>query len=243
MTGNLSLLHNVKQTNGGYVAFAGVKGGYITGEGAVSNGKISFEKVNYVEELKHNLLSVSQICDKKYSTFFNERECLILKPGIVIPEDWIVMRAPRKNDTYMLDMSDSASSDNLTCLVSKSTERESIMWHRRMGHIHLRKMNYLVKNNLVTGVPFTTFSMQDFCIPCKKGKQHKKSHPTKLTNSINTPLELLHMDLFGPIRIKSIGGRSYCLVITDDFSRFSWVHFLATKDETTEALKNLFVRL
>ena len=58
MTGNLSLLSDVKQINGGYVAFAGVKGGYISGEGTITNGKLCFEKVNYVDELKHNLLSV-----------------------------------------------------------------------------------------------------------------------------------------------------------------------------------------
>ena len=153
------------------------------------------------------------------------------------------MRAPRKNDTYVLDMSSTSSANLVTCLVSKSTERESILWHRRMGHIHLRKMNHLVKNDLVTCVPLQSFSMQDFCIPCKKGKQHKKSHPPKLINSVNSILVLLHMDLFGPVNIKSFGGRSYCLVVTDDYSRFSWVYFLGTKDETPEILKYLFLRL
>ena len=95
MTGNLSLLTDVKPINGGYVAFAGDKGGQITGEGTVSNGKISFEKVNYCKQLQHNLLSVSQVCDKKYTTVFNDVECMILKPGFVIPEEWILMRAPR----------------------------------------------------------------------------------------------------------------------------------------------------
>ncbi|KAI3774008.1 hypothetical protein L1987_48550 [Smallanthus sonchifolius] len=104
-------------------------------------------------------------------------------------------------------------------------------------------MNYLVKNDLVFGVPKMKFSVPDDCIPCKKGKQHKKSHKSKTKNSIVTPLELLHMDLFGPISIRSIGGKSYCLVVTDDFSRFSWVKFLASKAETTELVQFLILGL
>ncbi|KAI3742394.1 hypothetical protein L1987_60074 [Smallanthus sonchifolius] len=80
-------------------------------------------------------------------------------------------------------------------------------------------------------------------MPCKKGKQQRKSHKPKLQNSIDTPLELLHMDLFGPISIRSIGGKSFCLVVTDDFSRFSWVHFLGTKDETADILQYLILSL
>ncbi|HEY5234640.1 MAG TPA: DDE-type integrase/transposase/recombinase, partial [Rhabdochlamydiaceae bacterium] len=127
--------------------------------------------------------------------------------------------------------------------MTKASEKDSILWHRRMGHIHFRKMNFLVKNNLVNGVPNMTFSINDYCIPCKRGKQHKKSHSPKIVNSINTPLELLHMDLFGPINVRSIGGKSYSLVVTDDYSRFSWVYFLGTKDETPDILKYLFLRL
>ncbi|KAI3821246.1 hypothetical protein L1987_08809 [Smallanthus sonchifolius] len=82
------------------------------------------------------------------------------------------------------------------------------------------KMNYIVRNDLVLGIPKMKFSVPDDCIPCKKGKQRKKSHISKSTNSIVTPLELLHMELFGPISIISIGGKSYCLVVTDDYSRF-----------------------
>ncbi|KAI3795129.1 hypothetical protein L1987_37775 [Smallanthus sonchifolius] len=74
-------------------------------------------------------------------------------------------------------------------------------------------MNYLVKNDLVIGVPKMKFFVPDDCIPCKKGKQHKKSHKSKSKNSIVTLLELLHMDLFGPISIRSIGSKSYCLKV------------------------------
>ncbi|KAI3821443.1 hypothetical protein L1987_09011 [Smallanthus sonchifolius] len=95
MTGNMALLQDVKPFRGGYVAFSGEKGGSITCQGVVSNGCVSFDNVNFCEQLKHNLLSVSQMCDNDYSVMFDKSECLILKPGFEVPEDWILMRAPR----------------------------------------------------------------------------------------------------------------------------------------------------
>ncbi|GJX79163.1 putative ribonuclease H-like domain-containing protein [Tanacetum coccineum] len=71
----------------------------------------------------------------------------------------------------------------------------------------------------------------------QKGKQHKTSCKTKTVSSISQPLQMLHMDLFGPTSVKSLMKKMYCLVVTDDYSRFSWVFFLATKDETSEILK------
>ncbi|GJS01645.1 putative ribonuclease H-like domain-containing protein [Tanacetum coccineum] len=74
-----------------------------------------------------------------------------------------------------------------------------------------------------------------------KGKQHKASCKAKSVSSISQPLQLLHMDLFGPTSVRSLNHKTYCLVITDDFSRFSWVLFLRTKDETSGILKD-FIR-
>ncbi|KAI3815672.1 hypothetical protein L1987_15351 [Smallanthus sonchifolius] len=148
------------------------------------------------------------------------------------------------NDTYQIDMSVAKTTSSVaTCLLIKATELDLILWNRKLGHISYRKINHLVQNGLVIGVPKLRFSIADDCMPCKKGKQQRKSHKPKLQNSIDTPLELLHMDLFGPISIRSIGGKSYCLVVTDDFSRFSWVHFLGTKDETSNILQYLILSL
>ena len=87
MTGTLTLLHDVKPFNGGPVAFAGDEGGRITGQGVLTNRKISFDRVNYIAELENNLLSISQISDKGYSAVFNNKECIIVKPGYVVPEE------------------------------------------------------------------------------------------------------------------------------------------------------------
>ena len=116
MTGERSLLTKFEGGKKGYVNFAGEKGGNITGQGNVTNGKITLEKVYYVEQLEHNLMSVSQICDKGHSVHFTDTEALVLKPGFVIPDEWIMMRAPRKNDIYVMDMSVAESSMESTCL-------------------------------------------------------------------------------------------------------------------------------
>ncbi|XP_021996029.1 uncharacterized protein LOC110893220 [Helianthus annuus] len=232
MTGMLALLYDVKSINGGYVGFAGTQGGRIVGEGILTNGVVSFDKLNYIAELENKLLSISQIYDKSFTVHFTKDECLILKPGFKIPAEMVLMRALRENDLYILDMSVATTTDKKApCFVSKTkaTVKESIMWHRKMGHIHLRKMNFLVNNDLVEGVNLKSFHLNDDCIECKKGKQTKKSHPKKLLNSIRLPLERLHMDLFGPVNVKSISGDLYCLVVTDDFTRFSWVLFLEKK--------------
>ncbi|GJW92044.1 putative ribonuclease H-like domain-containing protein [Tanacetum coccineum] len=99
----------------------------------------------------------------------------------------------------------------------------------------------LEEGNLVRGLPSKIFQNDHTCVACQKGKQHKASCKAKVVSSISQPLQLLHMDLFGPTSVRSINHKTYCLVITDDFSRFSWVFFLRTKDETSGILKD-FIR-
>ncbi|GKD70435.1 putative ribonuclease H-like domain-containing protein, partial [Tanacetum coccineum] len=99
-------------------------------------------------------------------------------------------------------------------------------------------MNKLVKGNLVRGLPSKLFENDQTCVACQKGKQHRASCKSKTENSISLPLHLLHMDLFGPTFVKSLMKKMYCLVVTNDYSRFTWVFFLATKDETSGILKS-----
>ncbi|KAK1429967.1 hypothetical protein QVD17_12353 [Tagetes erecta] len=120
----------------------------MIGQGEVSNGSLILEDVNYVPELAFNLLSVSQICDKNIPVMFLPNECLFLKPEFSIPEDLVIMRAPRRNDTYMLNMGSKESTSTVTCLLSKASSFESFQWHRRLGHINFKILNKLVKNNL-----------------------------------------------------------------------------------------------
>ncbi|GKB64119.1 putative ribonuclease H-like domain-containing protein [Tanacetum coccineum] len=240
MTGNKSYLIDYQDHDRGFVAFAdSSKGGKITRKGRNKTENLDFEDVYFVKELKFNLFSISQMCDMKNSVFFTETECLILSPDFKLPdENQLMLKIPRKDNMYSFDLKNIVPSNGLTCLFAKATNDESNMWHRRLGHINFKTMNKLVKGNLVRGLPSKLFENDHTCVACEKGKQRKASCKTKLVNSIVTPLQILHMDLFGPTFVNSIMGKMYCLVVTDDYSRFSWVFFLAKKDETSSILKN-----
>ena len=151
--------------------FAGGEKGKITQMGIVTNGTLQFDRVNYVPELQHSLLSVSQICDKDFSTHFTKKECLILKPGIVIPEDWILLRSERKGDAYIIDMNKNTT-ENVTCLFSKISEHNAMLWHRRLGHANVTNLNRLAKLGLVRDLPVKDFITFEKCLACAQGKQH-----------------------------------------------------------------------
>ncbi|GJV58704.1 putative ribonuclease H-like domain-containing protein [Tanacetum coccineum] len=242
MTGNKAYLAEFQDFNGGPVAFGGSKG-YITGKGKIKTGKLDFEDVCFVKELQHfNLFSVSQMCDKKNKVLFTDSECLVLSPEFKLPdENQVLLKIPRQNNMYSFNLENIVPSGGLACLIAKATTDESNKWHRRLGHVNFKNLNKLVKGNLVRGLPSKIFQNDHTCVACQKGKQHKASCKAKSVSSISHSLQLLHMDLFGPTSVRSLNHKTYCLVITDDFSRFSWVFFLRTKDETSGILKD-FIR-
>ncbi|GJR53458.1 putative ribonuclease H-like domain-containing protein [Tanacetum coccineum] len=155
----------------------------------------------------------------------------------LIDESHVLLKVPRKDNMYSVDLKNVVPQGGLTCLFVKATPNEFNLWHRRLGHVNFKTMNKLVKGNLVRGLPSKLFEINQTCVDCQKGKQHRASCKSKTVSSISQPLQMLHMDLFDLTFVKSLMKKMYCLVVTDDFSRFSWVFFLATKDETSEILK------
>ncbi|GJW48013.1 putative ribonuclease H-like domain-containing protein [Tanacetum coccineum] len=149
-------------------------------------------------------------------------------------ENQILLKIPRKDNMYIFDMKNIVPKESLTCLVAKSTLDESMLWHRRLGHINFKNINKLANDNLVRGLPTKRFENDQTRVACLKGKQQKASCKSKVLNPITKPLFMLHMDLFGPTFVSSLMRKKYCLVVTDDYSRFTWVLFLTTKDETSE---------
>ncbi|GJX54016.1 putative ribonuclease H-like domain-containing protein [Tanacetum coccineum] len=127
---------------------------------------------------------------------------------------------PRKNNMYSVDLKNIVPKGGLTCLFAKATSDESKLWHRRLGHINFKTMNKLVKGNLVRGLPSKLFENDQTCVACQKGKKHRASCKSKIVSSISQPLHMLHMDLFGPPFVKSLMKKMYCLVVTDDYSRY-----------------------
>nr|GEW11264.1 hypothetical protein [Tanacetum cinerariifolium] len=239
MKRNMFYLSDVETINGEYVTFGGnPKGGKITGKGKIRTGKLDFNDVYFVKELKFNLFSVLQICNKKNNVLFIDTECIVLSSDFKLPdESHVLLRVPRENNMYNLDLKNIVSLRDLTCIFAKATLDESNLWHKRLGHINFKTMNKLVKGNLVRGLPSKVFENNQTCVACKKGKQHRASCKSKPVSSISQPLQRLHLDLFGPTFVKSLNKNSYYLVVTDDYSRFSWVFFLATKDETSPILQ------
>nr|GEU45923.1 hypothetical protein [Tanacetum cinerariifolium] len=245
MTRNMPYLIDFEELNGGYVAFRGnPKGGKISGKGKIRTGKLDFDDVYFVKELKFNLFSVLQMCDKKNSVLFTNTECLVLSHDLKLPDEiQVLFRVPSENNMYNVNLKNIVLFGDLTCLFAKATINESNLWHRRLGHINFRTNNKLVKGNLVRGIPTKVFENDNTCFACRKGKQHRASCKTKPISSVNQPLYMLHLDLFRPTFVKSLNKKSYCLVVTDDFSRFTWVFFLATKDETSLILKTFITGL
>nr|GFB46600.1 ribonuclease H-like domain-containing protein [Tanacetum cinerariifolium] len=134
-TGNMSYLSDFQELNGGYVAFGGnPKGGKITGKGKIRIGKLDFNNVYFVKELKFNLFSVSQMCDKKNSVLFSDTECLVLSSDFKLPnESQVLLRVPRENNMYNVNLKNIVPSGDLTCLFAKATLDESNLWHRRLA--------------------------------------------------------------------------------------------------------------
>nr|GEX37218.1 putative ribonuclease H-like domain-containing protein [Tanacetum cinerariifolium] len=245
ITGNISCLTDYEEIDGGYLAFGGnPKGGKITRKCTIKTGNLDFENVYFVKEIKFNLFSVSQMCDKKNSVLFNDTECIVLSPNFkLIDESQVSLRVPRKNNMYSVGLKNIIPKGGLTFLFAKATSDESKLWHRRLGHLNFKTMNKLAKGNLVRGLPSKLFKNDQTYIACQKRKQHRASCKPKIENSISLPLHLLHMDLFGLPFLKSLKKKMYCLVVTDDYSRFTWVFFLATKDETSGIFKSFITEI
>ncbi|GKC90173.1 putative ribonuclease H-like domain-containing protein [Tanacetum coccineum] len=162
------------------------KGGKITGKGTIKTGNLDFENVYFVRELKFNLFSVSQMCDKKNSVLFNDTECIILSPNFKLTdESQVLLKVPRKNNMYSVDLKNIVPKGGLTCLFAKATSDESELWHRRLGHINFKTMNKLVKGNLVRGLPSKLFENNQTYVACQKGKQHRASCKSKIVSSIS----------------------------------------------------------
>ncbi|GJU37209.1 putative ribonuclease H-like domain-containing protein [Tanacetum coccineum] len=153
MTGNIAYLSDFKEFDEGYVTFGGgAHGGRISGKGTLKTDSLDFKDVYFVNELKFNLFSVSQMCDKKNYVLFTDTECLVLSPNFKLPdESQILLKIPRKDNMYSFDMKNIVPKESLTCLVAKATSDESMLWHRRLGHINFKNINKLVKDNLVRG--------------------------------------------------------------------------------------------
>nr|GEW77873.1 retrovirus-related Pol polyprotein from transposon TNT 1-94 [Tanacetum cinerariifolium] len=141
-----------------------------------------------------------------------------------------LLTGDRSSNLYPIALNEVASNSS-TCLLAKASSSQSWLWHQRRSHLNFVTINNLVKNNLVQGLLKMKFKKYHLCSACEQGKIHRKHHKSKTAFASNKPLYLLHMDLFGSMRVQSINGKRYVLVVVDDYSRYTWVFFLHSKDE------------
>nr|GEU73552.1 retrovirus-related Pol polyprotein from transposon TNT 1-94 [Tanacetum cinerariifolium] len=215
----------------------------------ILNAKTSKDVPKIMKKLMEDMLPLEVTSKEgksleKNSVLFNDTECVILSPDFKLTdENHVLLRVPIKNNMYSVDLYNIIPKGGLTCIFAKATSDESRLWHRRLGHLNFKTMNKLVKKNLVRGLPTKFFENEQTCVACQKGKQHRASCKTKTKNSISLPLHMLDMDLFRLTFIKSLMKKMYCLVVTDDYSRFTWVFFLSTKNKTSGILKSFITRI
>ncbi|GKE44988.1 putative ribonuclease H-like domain-containing protein, partial [Tanacetum coccineum] len=188
-------------------------------------GNVMISKVYYVEGLGHNLFSIGQFCDSNLEVVFCQHTCFIRNL-----EGVDLLTGSRGNNLYTLSLGDMMASSSI-CLLSKASKTKSWLWHRRLSHLNFGAINHLARHGLVRGLPKLKFEKDHLCSACAMAKSKKKPHKPKSEDTNQETLYLLHMDLCGPMRVASVNRKKYILVIVNDYSLFTWVKCLRSKDE------------
>jgi len=233
MTGEKNMFTSFQpnQTTSERIVFGDNSKGDILGLGkvAISNDN-SNSNVLLVDSLGYNLLSVSQLCEKGYNCLFTDKGVEVSRRS----DASIAFTGQLKGKLYLVDFTSSRVESD-TCLVAKSSM--SWLWHRHLAHVGMRNLANLQRGGHILEITNVSFKKDRICSACQARKQVGVKHPAKNIVTTSRPLELLHMDLFGPNAYISIGGNKYGFVIVDDFSHFTWVFFLRDKGETQGIFK------
>ncbi|GJU34475.1 retrovirus-related pol polyprotein from transposon TNT 1-94 [Tanacetum coccineum] len=234
MTGNISIMCNFVEKYLGTVRFGNDQFALILGYGDLVQGNITINRVYYVEGLNHNLFSVGQFCDADLEVAFRKSTCFVRD---LQGND--LLTGNRGSDLYTISLQETTSSTPI-CLMAKASPTQAWLWHRRLSHLNFDYINLLSKKDVVIGLPKLKYVKDQLCSSCEVSKAKRSSFKTKTVPSLKGRLNLLHMDLCGPMRVASINGKKYILVIVDDYSRYTWTLFLCSKDETPEILNAFF---
>nr|GEV12975.1 hypothetical protein [Tanacetum cinerariifolium] len=181
----------------------------IMGYGDYKIGNVTISRVYFMEGLGHNLFSVGQFCDSDLKVAFHQNTCFICNL-----EGVDLLTGSRGNNLYTLSLGDMMASSPI-CLLSKASKTKSWLWLRCLSHLNFGAINQLARQGLVRGLPKLKFEKDHLCSTCAMGKSKKKSHKSESKDTNQEKLYLLHMDLYGPIRVKSVNGKKYILIIVD----------------------------
>jgi transposase InsO family protein len=183
----------------------------------------SISNVFLVDSLDYNLLSISQLCKMGYNCLFTDIGVTVFRRS----DDSIAFKGVLDGQLYLVDFNDNKAELD-TCLIARTNM--GWLWHRRLAHVGMKNLHKFLKGEHILGLTNVHFEKDRICSACQA------------IMTTDRPLELIHMDLFCPIAYISIGGSKYCLVIVDDYSRFTWVFFLQEKSQTQETLKRFLRR-
>nr|GFA03797.1 hypothetical protein [Tanacetum cinerariifolium] len=187
----------------------------ILGFGDLQWGNILITTVYFVEGLGHNLFSVGQFCDSDLEVAFRRNACFVRNL-----EGVDLLKGDRSTNLYTINLHEMASASPI-CLMARASSTKSWLWHQRLSHLNFDTINDLARNDLVAGLPKFKYHKEHLCPSCEQGKSKQASYPPKPVLNSRQRLHLLHMDLCGPMRIASINGKRYILVIVDDYSRYT----------------------
>ncbi|GJR46576.1 retrovirus-related pol polyprotein from transposon TNT 1-94 [Tanacetum coccineum] len=153
-----------------------------------------------------------------------------------------LLKGNRTTNLYTINLHEMAYASPI-CLIARATSTKSWLWHQRLFHLNFDTINDLARNDLVTSLPKFKYHKEHLCPSYEQGKSKKASHQPKRFPNSKQRLHLLHMDLCGLMRVESINGKRYVLVKVDDYSRYTWVHFLRSKDEAPEVIKTFLKKI
>ncbi|GJW46373.1 retrovirus-related pol polyprotein from transposon TNT 1-94 [Tanacetum coccineum] len=230
MMGDRSRLRNFMKKLIGAVRFGNDHFGAIMGYVDYVICDCVISRVYYVEGLGHNLFFVRQFCDSDLEVVFRKHSCYVRDTDSVE-----LIKGSCGSNLYTISVEDMMKSSPIF-LLSKASKNKSWLWHPRLNHLNFGTINDLTRNDLVKGLPRLKFEKDHLCFACQLGKRKKHTHKPKTENTNLEVLNTLHMDLCRPMRVQTINGNKYILVIIDDYSRFTWVKFLRSKDETPEVV-------
>nr|GEX70488.1 hypothetical protein [Tanacetum cinerariifolium] len=198
------------------------------GYGDYKIGNVTISRVYFVEGLRYNLFPVRQFCDSNLEVAFRQHTCFIRNL-----EGVDLLTGSRGNNLYTLSLGDRMASSPI-CLLSKASKTNSWLLQRRLSYLNFGAINHLARQGLVRCLLKLKFEKDHLCSAGAMGKSMKKFHKPKSEDTNQEKLYLLHMDLYGPMRVESVNGKKYILVIVDDYSRFIWVKCLRSKDEAPD---------
>jgi len=135
----------------------------------------------------------------------------------------------------------SRTGSHISCMLSK--EEEVKLWHQKLGYLNMQGIKKAISLEAIRGIPKLEITEGSICGECQVGKQTRMSHPWLEHQGTSKILELLHIDLMGPMQVANIGGKRYVLVVVEDFSKFTWVNFIREKSDTFESFKELCIQL